>query len=121
MSRRASALAATQEGDTILVAPGTCTGPDNRELDFGGIDRVLVAPAGPRATVIDCEEEHVRALIFQEGETAATQVGGFTITSARSSENDGGAILALGSSSLQLHGRVLEGNEANPGRGGAIY
>ncbi|HUT30330.1 MAG TPA: hypothetical protein VMX13_11115 [Sedimentisphaerales bacterium] len=31
-----AAIDAAQPGDKVVVAPGAYTGPDNRELDFGG-------------------------------------------------------------------------------------
>ena len=69
---------AASEGDTVLVAPGTYTGPLNRGLDFGGVNICLVSEAGPEATVIDCE--HVwRAAWLRSGEDASSLIQGFTI------------------------------------------
>ena len=45
-----SAIYACADGDTILVAPGTYTGPDNRNLDFHGIDLALRSEAGREST-----------------------------------------------------------------------
>lgn len=44
---------ATIKGDTILVGPGTYTGPGNKGLNFHEIDRVLISEQGPAVTVID--------------------------------------------------------------------
>jgi hypothetical protein len=41
----------------VLVAAGTWTAPENRNLRFLGRDVVRLAPAGPEATVIGCEGE----------------------------------------------------------------
>ena len=69
------------DGDTVLVAAGTYTGPGNRDIDFGGKHVVLKAsdPDGPLVTVIDCED-YGRGFHFHSGETSATAVIGFTVT-----------------------------------------
>jgi polygalacturonase len=48
----AAAIAAAAAGDTVLVAPGTYSGPDNRDLDFTGKDLVLRSEAGAETTII---------------------------------------------------------------------
>ncbi len=49
-----AAAEAAAEGDTVLVAPGTYTGPGNVDLDFYGTDLVLMSEAGAAVTIIDC-------------------------------------------------------------------
>ena len=80
---------AAAERDTVLVAPGTYTGAGNRNLDFGGVDRVLMSEEGADATVIDCEGEG-RGFYFHSGETADTWVDGFSIIGG--SSNPGGGV-----------------------------
>ena len=46
---------AAVEGDTVLVADGIYTGWDNKELDFGGKDILLMSENGPANCIIDCE------------------------------------------------------------------
>jgi hypothetical protein len=89
------AIAAASPGDTVLVGPGTHSGPGNVDLDFGGKDIVLLAPAGPESTVIDCEFS-ARGLILVSGETRAAVVEGLTIKRGRGSP--GAGIRCVGSS-----------------------
>jgi len=75
------AIGAAGPGSTILVAPGTYTGPGNRNLDFGGIDIEIRSEKGADVTIIDCEEAHPGlGFYFHSGETSASIVDGFTIT-----------------------------------------
>jgi hypothetical protein len=49
-------VAAADDGDTVLVAPGTYMGPLNRGIHgVGGI--TLTSESGPGVTVVDCENE----------------------------------------------------------------
>ncbi len=66
------------EGDTVLVAPGTYTGPGNRDLHFDGVNRVLLALDGVEDTVIDCEGEAC-GFRFDSGVDGTSLVSGFTI------------------------------------------
>ncbi len=83
----------TENGDTVIVAAGTYTGPGNRWLDFGSRLIVLRSSDGPSLTTIDCENDYTRAFNFHLGETPAAAVVGFTITNGR--RNYGGAIVCL--------------------------
>ena len=55
-------------GDTVLVAPGTYTGPNNRQLDFLGKSIVLRSSGGAAATIIDCQGA-ARGFRFHSDET----------------------------------------------------
>jgi hypothetical protein len=46
---------AALEGDTVLVAPGTYTGPGNYNILLDGKGLVIRSEAGPAVTIIDCE------------------------------------------------------------------
>ena len=72
-------IEAAQEGDVIVVAPGTYVGPDNRDLDFGGKNITVRSELGREDTVIDCQYEG-RAFNFHSGEDESSVVQGFTIT-----------------------------------------
>ena len=50
-----AAVDASMDGDTVLVADGTYTGPGNRDIDFG--DRLIAVRSvnGPQSCIIDCE------------------------------------------------------------------
>lgn len=77
---------AALEGDTVLVAPGTYAGADNRDLTFSGKNIMLKSESGPEATIIDAEGSEAnphRCFVFINGETNAAQIIGFTIQGGR--------------------------------------
>ena len=51
---QAAINAAFSFGDTILIGPGTYTGPGNVDLDTQGKNLTIESQAGAAATVIDC-------------------------------------------------------------------
>lgn len=72
---------AAAAGDTVLVGPGTYSGEGNRDLTFRGKDLVLRSEAGRGVTIIQVNgfpETH-RGFFFQDGETPAAVVEGFTV------------------------------------------
>lgn len=114
------AIDAASPGDTVLVGPGTHSGTGNVDLDFGGKDIVLLAPAGPESTIIDCESES-RGFTFQSGETPAAVVDGFTIANGRGIR---GAGLLCESASPTIRNVVFLENRTGTWsdcRGGAVY
>lgn len=106
---------AAASGDTVLVAPGTYAGPENRDLDFGGVDITLAATAGRDSTIIDCEGLG-RAFSFTGNESSASVVRGFIIRNGLSDE--GGALYCL-SSDPTFEDVVFENNFSTAG-GGAV-
>ncbi len=70
-------------GDTLLLADGTFTGPLNRNLDFGGLTIVVASAGGNPATcIIDCERqpgETRRGFYFHSGEGPGAVLRGITI------------------------------------------
>jgi len=69
--------------DTVIVAPGTYTGPGNRDIDFLGkvITVRSIDPNDPNIvanTVVDCEYSG-RGFIFQSGEDANSVLTGLTV------------------------------------------
>ncbi|MFH1842749.1 MAG: hypothetical protein ABIF77_06040, partial [bacterium] len=65
--------------DTVLVAPGTYTGPLNRNLSFGLLNLVLLSEAGLGGTVIDAEGQD-RVFDFNgTGQDTTSIIRGFTI------------------------------------------
>ena len=65
-------------GDTVLVADGIYTGENNKDLNFGGTDIVLMSENGPHNCIIDCGLSG-RGFFFDSGESAAAQVIGMTV------------------------------------------
>lgn len=84
-------ISAALNGDTVLIAEGTYTGPDNRNLDLLGKTITVCSKHGPKATVIDAESAD-RCFWIHQRETRLTRlegltmIGGYTVAS-------GGAIL----------------------------
>ncbi|MBD3348608.1 MAG: hypothetical protein GF400_05370 [Candidatus Eisenbacteria bacterium] len=106
---------AASAGDTVLVAAGTYTGPQNRDIDFGGRDLTLLAESGRDVTIIDCESAD-RAFVFDTGESRYAVVQGFTIRNGTG--QNGGAVWMRGASPQFLE-CSFENNSA--GFGGAFY
>jgi len=118
-----------QNGDTVLVAPGTYTGNGNRDIDFGGKGVVLKSENDPDSTIIDCEgsaSEPHRGFYFHSGEDSSTVVEGFTIRNGYGltdspfpSESVGGGIKCDSSSSPKIINNTISGNSGSAG--GGIY
>lgn len=108
--------AITEEGDTVLVAPGTYTGWDNKDLLLA-FRVVVLSEEGPDVTVIDCEDES-RAFRIIQGNPP--RIEGFTITHGR--ESQGGAIHCDRSSPEIVNCRIVEcRGVGGPGLGGGVY
>jgi len=91
------AVNAASEGDTVLVAPDTYSGPQNRAISFLGTNIYLVSEEGAGSTIIDCEQAD-RAFMFGTGETDVSIVDGFTIVNGARQSSNGGAIYIHGAS-----------------------
>ncbi len=128
-----AAINGAAEGDTVLVPPGTYKGPGNRDLDFGGKNLVLLAPAGPESTIIDCEGLG-RGFLFQNGEDSTSVVQGFTILAGESGVDslgdgrDGGGVWIVNASSPTFRDCWIDSCAATDppafaasGRGGGIF
>jgi len=76
-------------GDVVVVAPGIYTGPQNRNISFGGKNITVQASAGPLFTVIDCQNLG-NGFNFTTNETVAAVLDGFTIKNGQA--NKGGGI-----------------------------
>ena len=73
-----AAIAAADPGDSILLAAGLYLGADNTQLDYGGKD-IVIAGAGPGATILDCEDSGQPAVLFESGETRAAVLRDLTV------------------------------------------
>ncbi len=93
-----AAINACNNGDVVIVAPGTYTGTGNRDIDFLG-KAITVRSTDPNdpniiaATIIDCNSTVAnphRGFIFAGGEDANSILSGFTITNAYYTGHGGG-------------------------------
>jgi hypothetical protein len=105
------------EGDTVLVAPNTYRGVGNRELDFGGVNVVVMSEAGPSQTIIDCEGAGAAFLIWQ-GEGPSSVISGFGITNG---SRYTGAAIHVDHSATTIENCVFYGNVADSNGGGIAY
>ena len=48
------AIGSSADGDTIVIADGTYSGPGNRDIDFRGKNITVTSQNGPAKTIIDC-------------------------------------------------------------------
>lgn len=121
-----AAIDAANDGDTVLVAPGdyVITEP----ISFLGKAITVQAQAGPGETTIrmgtPADPDHASVVIFENNETDASVLEGFTITQGKgrwvavTGDRDGGGVLFYGSSGVVKDCIVV----ANSGtRGGGIY
>ena len=78
----AGAIEAAASGDTVVVAAGTYSGPNNRNLGFESKELVVRSEAGPEVTIIDVQGSAAnpgRGFLIDGGQTEATVVEGFSI------------------------------------------
>ncbi|RLE44992.1 hypothetical protein DRJ25_06180, partial [Candidatus Woesearchaeota archaeon] len=137
------AIEAANDGDTVVVHPGTYTGDGNRDIDFLG-KAITVRSEDPEeegivaVTIIDCEasgEGPSRAFIFQTLEDANSILDGFTILNgyvredangtpdpngngADGEDSMGGAINCIGASPI-IRNCIINNCVAEGGAGGA--
>ena len=106
-----AAINGCNDGDVVIVAPGTYTGDGNRDIDFlgKGITVRSTDPNDPNivaATIIDCngtETEPHRGFYFHSEEDGNAVIAGFTIRNGYASgphpvDDSGGGILCWESS-----------------------
>ena len=104
---------AAVSGDTLLLGPGTFTGPNNRKVDFQGKDMVVTSQAGAAVTMIDCQSSG-RAFSLASGESGEIS----NLTFVNGDFGFGGSIFVVGGSPL-ITDNVFTANAAT--RGGAIH
>jgi predicted outer membrane repeat protein len=112
-----------ENGETILLAAATYSGPGNWDLDFKGKEIRLLGTQ-PSDVIIDCEGDH-RGFIFQTNEGRGAIVQNIRIING--SADNGGAIKCMSGTSPTIIGCEFgepyeEGFGCNASnRGGAIY
>jgi len=129
-----AAINDANNGDTIIVADGTYTGPGNRDINFNGKAITVCSENGPENCIIDCngtESDRHRGFYFHSGEDVNSAIIGFTITNGYAPLeyippptsmwfSQGGAIYCCGSSPT-ISNCIISGNCAyGGGEGGGI-
>ncbi len=82
---------AAEEGDTVLVADGTYTGDENKNLEYKGNNICLISMNGPDSTIIDCEGVG-RGVFFSDAESPDSYLQGFTIRNGYYCDYGGGIL-----------------------------
>ena len=101
------AINGVSDGDTIIVKPGTYF----EHLDYYGKAVVLMSEKGPRVTTIDGSYSG-RVVTFENGESPASVLEGFTITHGYESLGNGGGIDCTLQSSPMIKNCILVENRA---------
>lgn len=122
------AIDIVRQGSTVIVLPGTYTGPGNRDLDFNwkAITLRSTDPNDPnivQATVIDCngaESEPHRGFYFHNGEDANSIVDGLTIKNGYAVSYRGGGGIRCDDSSPTIKNCTFTQNSTHYS-GGGIY
>ncbi len=110
---------AAVDGDIVLVADGTYTGPGNKDLDFRGMNIAVRSEHGAESTVIDCENDG-RGARFHSGESPECTLEGFTIR-AGSAEFGGAVKTDISTNSCpSILNCIIVGNYAS-NRGGGVF
>ena len=115
------AIDAADDGDVILVFPGTY-GP----IDFVGKDLVVRATGGPAVTTIDATGSGGPAAVFVDGEPPTALLQGFTLTGGQGVPDDafviamGGGVYISKMAAPRISGNVIRGNTADAGAGIAV-
>jgi len=105
-------------GDTVLVADDTWTGPGNKNLGFKGKAITVTSENGPENCFIDCEDNG-RGFYFHNDETSSSVVSGFTIMNGYNFDSRGAGIYCYYSSPT-ITNNVISTNSAYSGHGGGI-
>ncbi|MHC4753409.1 MAG: right-handed parallel beta-helix repeat-containing protein, partial [Planctomycetota bacterium] len=104
------------DGDVVIVAPGTYTGNGNRDIDFKG-KAMTVRSADPNdhvviaSTIIDCQG-YGRGFTFESGEKADSILEGITIINGKAEY--GGGILVSNSSPTISRCTISNCSEVDP-------
>ncbi|MBN2129763.1 MAG: hypothetical protein JW741_09715 [Sedimentisphaerales bacterium] len=136
------------DGDTVLVAPGTYTGDGNRDIDFRGKGITLRSERGTESCIIDCggsypayvywpgprdgsgrrggdpgPHDYHRAFYFHSHQAANSLVQGFTVIGGVAMNTawnmENGGAFHCTDSRLTIRDCVIMSNAAS--RGGGIY
>lgn len=105
-------------GDVVVVQPGTYTGAGNRDIDFKGKVITVRGDGGAEYCIVDCQgtaEDMHRGFVFQSGEGVDSVLRGLTIINGYAEY--GGGIYCTGQASPTIDGCIIAGNVAYTGGG----
>jgi len=119
-----TAIDASVDGDTVLLADGVYTGSGNLNIDFKGKEISVKSKNGPDACTVDCQQ-HGRGFLFCTGEDEHSLLNGITITNGNAEDSDGGAWsrssagggIYIANASATIHNCKIVNNSANSGGG----
>lgn len=117
-----AAIDDSNDGDVIVLCPGTYTGPGNRDIDFRG-KAITVRSTDPTdsnivaATIIDCNGLG-RGFVLRTGETCDSVIYGLSIINAQAIR---GAAIWCEYSSPVIANCVIARNSVASGGGGGIW
>jgi hypothetical protein len=121
-----AAIDSCNNGDTVLVAPGTYTGDGNCDIEFKGKAITVKSENGPESCIIDCngtEQDPHRGFYFHNNEDANSVLQGFTIINGYAFEGAGifcHTASPLIRDCLISANTAFVGNQSDGGGGGGI-
>jgi len=107
-----AAINASSDGDIVVVRPGTYT----ENIDFGGLDIEVTSQSCPEETIIDGDASG-SVVIFEDSETSAAILNGFTITNGSAAYGGG---VHIDGASPTIKNCIITSNVATS-YGGGIY
>lgn len=110
-----SAINAANNGDTVLVGPGTYV----ENINFNDKAITVTSSDGPSTTIIDGNHNGT-VVTFNHSETGASVLSGFTIRNGYQSGGFGGGIL-IQAASPTIKNNIITGNHAAYGIGIYVY
>ncbi len=115
-----AAIDVSNDGDVVIVAPGTYTGDGNRDMDFKGKAITVKSHGGPETCIINCdgseEDPHRGFNVYSQSEAKAV-LDGFTVINGYVDGSGGG--IFCGDSGI-VKNCIITNNRAVGGGGAFI-
>lgn len=116
------AFAVAVDGDSIVVAPGTYTGENNKDIEWGLRNLVLTSEATRQNPVIDCEGEGRFVILDRDVTDTTSVIRGFTVINGDARTippHYAGGAIAVWRAGAVIEDCVFTANDAS--LGGAVY